>query len=98
MPVTVAARHCSRCGAPLAKRPPVACRACGYAHGVNPRPTGSAIITNGSMFLAVRRAGEPRAGWWDLPGGFCDGWEAPADAAVREAREELGLDVRLDRF
>jgi ADP-ribose pyrophosphatase YjhB (NUDIX family) len=65
---------------------------------VNPRPTGSVIIVDGSSFLALRRAREPRLGWWDLPGGFCDGWEAPADAAVREAREELGLSVRLDRF
>jgi 8-oxo-dGTP pyrophosphatase MutT (NUDIX family) len=37
-------------------------------------------------------------GWWDLPGGFCDGWELPEEAAVREAREELGVTVRLDRF
>ncbi len=46
----------------------------------------------------MRRARPPREGWWDLPGGFCDGWEHPADAAVREAREELGVAVRLDRF
>ena len=46
-------------------------------------------------FLAVRRAVEPRAGRWELPGGFCDGWEHPADAAVREAREELGVEVTL---
>jgi ADP-ribose pyrophosphatase YjhB (NUDIX family) len=48
--------------------------------------------------LAIRRAREPSAGCWDLPGGFCDAWELPAGAAVREAREELGLSVRLDRF
>jgi 8-oxo-dGTP diphosphatase len=41
---------------------------------------------------------EPRRDWWDLPGGFCDGWELPADAAVREAREELGVEVRLGAF
>jgi 8-oxo-dGTP diphosphatase len=35
---------------------------------------------------------------WELPGGFCNGWEHPADAAIREAREELGVDVRLDEF
>ncbi|WP_433050746.1 NUDIX hydrolase [Dactylosporangium sp. CS-033363] len=49
-------------------------------------------------FLAVRRARDPRAGWWDLPGGFCDGFEHPADAAVREAREELGVAVELGEF
>lgn len=103
--MTVAAQFCPRCAASLPHHPPVACPGCGYALWVNPRPTGSVIIisdTRGSApeasFLAVRRVREPRAGWWDLPGGFCDGWETPADAAVREAREELGLVVRLDRF
>jgi ADP-ribose pyrophosphatase YjhB (NUDIX family) len=76
----------------------VTCSACGYAHWINPRPTGSVVIVDGPRFLAVRRAREPRAGWWDLPGGFCDAWEPPAEAAVREAREELGLGVRLVRF
>lgn len=61
-------------------------------------PTDSVIIVDGSRFLAVRRAHEPQTGWWDVPGGFCDAWEAPADAAAREAREELGLQARLDRF
>ena len=96
--MTVAASYCPRCAAALPGHPPVACTACGYALWVNPRPTGSVIIIDGARFLAVRRAREPRAGWWDLPGGFCDAWEAPADAAIREAKEELGLTVRLDRF
>jgi 8-oxo-dGTP diphosphatase len=96
--VTVAARYCPRCAAALPRHPPVACTACGYALWVNPRPTGSVIIINEERFLALRRAREPRAGYWDLPGGFCDAWEPPADAAVREAKEELGLNVRLDHF
>jgi ADP-ribose pyrophosphatase YjhB (NUDIX family) len=33
-----------------------------------------------------------------LPGGFADGWEHPADAAVREAREELSVDIALREF
>jgi 8-oxo-dGTP diphosphatase len=92
-------RHCPRCGA-RSGEPPAVCAACGYAVYVNPRPTGTAILISpgGLEFLAIRRARGPRAGWWDLPGGFCDGFELPADAAVREAREELGVRVELGDF
>jgi 8-oxo-dGTP pyrophosphatase MutT (NUDIX family) len=65
---------------------------------VNARPTGGVVVVDGDRFLALLRATEPRAGLWELPGGFCDGWEHPADAAVREAREELGIKVALGDF
>lgn len=34
---------------------------------------------------------------WEIPGGVVEADEAPWDAAVREVREELGLEVRLGR-
>ena len=108
--MTVDARFCPRCGAALPAKPPTACTACGYALFVNPRPTGTVVIVDKGhlpatpperdqwAFLGIRRSREPQSGLWDLPGGFCDGWELPADAAVREAREELGVEVRLGAF
>jgi len=91
--------HCPRCGARTGA-PPAVCTACGYAVYVNPRPTGTVILlsADGRSFLAIRRVRAPRAGWWDLPGGFCDGFELPVDAAVREAREELGVEIELGEF
>jgi 8-oxo-dGTP pyrophosphatase MutT (NUDIX family) len=35
---------------------------------------------------------------WNLPAGFIDPSESPEEAVVREAREETGLDVAVDRF
>jgi ADP-ribose pyrophosphatase YjhB (NUDIX family) len=93
--MTVDARFWPRCGGRLASRPPTVCPLCSYTMFVNARPTANVIVLDGAEFLSLRRAIEPRAGRWELPGGFCDGWEHPADAAVREAREELGVEVKL---
>jgi 8-oxo-dGTP diphosphatase len=90
--------YCTRCAAALTGPPPTACGSCGYETYLNPRPTGSVLVVDGDRFLALRRAREPMAGEWELPGGFCDGWEHPFDAARREAREELGVDVELGDF
>jgi 8-oxo-dGTP diphosphatase len=34
---------------------------------------------------------------WDLPGGGIEKGESPADAAVREAREESGYQIEIER-
>jgi 8-oxo-dGTP diphosphatase len=94
----VDARYCPRCACPLPTAPPTKCDRCGYELYVNARPSGGVVVVDGEEFLALRRAAEPRAGQWELPGGFCHGWEHPRDAAAREAREELGVDVELGAF
>ena len=48
--------------------------------------------------MLVRRAIEPGYGKWVFPGGYVDRGEGGHAAAIREAREESGLDVRLDRL
>ncbi|MEX2100837.1 MAG: NUDIX hydrolase [Acidimicrobiia bacterium] len=52
------------------------------------------IVRDGRVLLA-RRAIDPDRGRWELPGGFGDRGEHPADTAHREIREELAIDVRL---
>jgi ADP-ribose pyrophosphatase YjhB (NUDIX family) len=90
---------CPRCGAAHRQAPPTSCARCAYSIFVNPRPTAGLIVLDGAgRFLALRRSAEPCAGEWELPGGFCDGWEHPADAAVREGWEELGVRVNLHDF
>jgi 8-oxo-dGTP pyrophosphatase MutT (NUDIX family) len=49
----------------------------------------------GTALLLTRRAAGLRAhrSQWALPGGRCDEGEAPVEAALRELREELGLEL-----
>ena len=53
-------------------------------------------VAGGAAFLLCRRAAKLRrhAGQWALPGGRLDAGETPAEAALREVREELGLRLR----
>jgi 8-oxo-dGTP diphosphatase len=49
-----------------------------------------------TRLLAARRSDPPElAGGWEFPGGKVEPGESPAQAAVREIREELGVDVEL---
>jgi 8-oxo-dGTP diphosphatase len=82
----------------LAEAPPNTCVECAYQMFVNARPTASVIVVDGDKFLVLKRAIEPKAGLWEVPGGFCHGLEHPAEAAIREAREELGVQVNLGDF
>jgi 8-oxo-dGTP diphosphatase len=60
----------------------------------NPTPTVDCIIElEGERVVLIRRARPPLG--WALPGGFVDEGERLDAAAVREAKEETGLDVEL---
>ncbi len=61
----------------------------------NPVPTVDIIIETGGGIVLIKRKNPPHG--WALPGGFVDYGESFEKAAVREAREETGLDVRLVR-
>lgn len=93
---------CIRCGGPLAERllptedrPRPVCEACGHVHYLNPRPVAGVIIAGDGAVLLGRRAIQPARGAWTFPGGFVEWGETPEEAAVREAREETGLEVAL---
>jgi len=53
---------------------------------------GAVIVEEGRVVL-VRRAAQPMAGEWSIPGGMLELGETMRAGAEREAREETGLQV-----
>jgi 8-oxo-dGTP pyrophosphatase MutT (NUDIX family) len=52
------------------------------------------VVRGRPMFAAIRPGGKP-PGVWALPKGLVDPGESPAETAVREVREETGVEGRL---
>jgi len=99
-------RFCPPCGGPLESRllkdgdpPRLVCGACGFIFYLDPKlAVGTVISDDRNRIVLVKRAIEPGYGKWVFPGGYVDRGEEVQLAAVREAREETGLDVRIDRL
>jgi ADP-ribose pyrophosphatase YjhB (NUDIX family) len=99
-------RFCPVCGGAMGAKtlktgdpPRLVCSACDFVYYVDPKVAVGTIIgrPDGSVAL-VRRTIDPGYGKWVFPGGYVDRGEVVQEAAIREAREECGLEVRLDRL
>ena len=79
-----------RTGLPLDKVKGLFCNDTGYQ---TPKlDTRAAIFDDGKILLVRERDGR-----WSMPGGWCDFDLSPAENTVKEAKEEAGLDIVLDR-
>jgi len=61
----------------------------------NPIPTVDIIIEKQTGIVLIKRKNPPEG--WALPGGYVDYGESLEQAAIREAKEETGLNVHLVR-
>ncbi len=92
--------YCPRCASGLvasavrgSRR--LTCPECHFIFYVNPAPVTATLVERDGALLLVRRKYDPGKGLWCLPTGFIESGETPEESAVREVREESGLDVEL---
>lgn len=96
--------YCSNCGSSNIEfiipkgdnRPRYYCPDCGMIHYINPNMVVGCIpIYEGKIMLA-KRGIEPRLGYWNLPCGFLELDEDVKTGAIREVKEETGIDVTIN--
>lgn len=63
-----------------------------------PIPCVDLIILKNDKFIFTLRTIEPYAGMWCLPGGMVHKGETIRDAALRIAKNELSIGIRLETF
>lgn len=97
------ASFCLLCGAPMEirhvfgqDRP--ACTRCEFILFRNPASGAAALVVRGREVLLVKRGIRPYLGHWGLPAGFQEYGESADAAAIRETREETGLDIEIVRL
>jgi NADH pyrophosphatase NudC (nudix superfamily) len=93
-------RYCPRCRNELTTRtrgdrPRRVCpdAECGFVHWDNPVPVAAAIVERDDGVVLVRSRGAPPT-WFGLVAGYIEPGERPIEAAIREVREEIGLQVQ----
>jgi 8-oxo-dGTP diphosphatase len=60
-----------------------------------PVPTVGVVCLKGDQVLLIKRGTAPRLGQWSLPGGRIEWGEAVTVAALRELKEETGVEAEL---
>jgi ADP-ribose pyrophosphatase YjhB (NUDIX family) len=98
-------RFCAVCGGELRSRLVLperkrfkVCSRCGFVDFPSPRPVAGCLVIDADRVLLLRRGIAPQIGKWTFPGGYIDLGETPEQAALRETREEVGLEAELGRL
>ncbi len=89
-------KYCPYCKGDLIKRGfEFDCKNCDNKVYINPAPCVSVLpIKDGQVLLSVRKL-PPYKGELDLIGGFMQPNETTEECAIRECKEETGLDIKI---
>jgi ADP-ribose pyrophosphatase YjhB (NUDIX family)/GNAT superfamily N-acetyltransferase len=71
------------------------CPACHYVIYRNPVPGVGILCEKDDGLVLIRRGHPPYVGEWALPSGYIEADESSEQAAVRECREETGLEIEV---
>jgi NADH pyrophosphatase NudC (nudix superfamily) len=70
---------------------------CGYIHWNNPVPVVGILVETAEGIILANHKNTPKR-FFSIITGFLEADESPEQAAIRETREELGLDVLSTEF
>ncbi len=84
----------------MGDRSRMVCRVCARTVYAHLRVGAGVLIQRDGELLLLQRSPDADAfpGAWNLPSGYCEADEPPPVAAAREAAEETGLQVRVERL
>jgi len=97
-------KFCHFCARPLIRcfvddRDRLFCQNCQVPIYENPVPASAVVLVDKNhRVLLVKRAVEPKIGYWCLPGGFMELHETPESSALRELEEETGICGKIERL
>jgi NADH pyrophosphatase NudC (nudix superfamily) len=100
----VSLKHCGMCGCALATGPDESnytrlyCPECGWNWYDPPVPVTLVLVTTDEGHVVYTRKKSFEPGRWSVVSGFIPRGERAEDAAVREVKEETGLEVEIVRF
>lgn len=96
-------KYCPECGSELSDkkiegRKRKYCGKCGWINYLNPVPATASLLREKDKVLLVRRGIEPCRGKLALPGGYIELGESPETAALRELKEETGIEGEIEKL
>ncbi len=72
------------------------CSQCGYVFYLDPKVAVGTIGDIDGKIILLKRGIEPAYGRWVFPGGYVDRGETAEEAGIRETKEEVNLDVKIE--